>query len=116
MTSETRWRQQASTEKISGTTFHFVHLHGFADESRWRQPEHYHNPRTPGGRTTIAHPSEVVQGPGAECDVTFSQTFIGGHLGLGDWAGYLGTLYTTSVICDLLLNRRMATWNLFLVK
>ena len=37
----------------------------------------------PCGFTTIAHPSEVVKGTGFECDVTISQTFIGGRLGMG---------------------------------
>ena len=71
-----------------------------ADESRWREPEHY--PRSPAPRQgpQFTHPREVVQGTGCEHDVTISQTFIGGHLGLGGGgrAGYLGTLYTTQSI------------------
>ena len=53
------------------------------------------HPRPPVGQATIAHPSEVVQGPGTEYHVTIPRTFIGGLLGLGEWEGVLGTLYTT---------------------
>lgn len=55
-------------------------------------------PQTPMGQPTIAHPSEVVLGTGAECDITIPGTFIGGHLGMG-WGreGVLGPLYTTNI-------------------